>query len=73
MSDRPYTSRAKRAIELADERAAAVGHNYIGTEHLLLGLLDEKVGPAAQILAKLGVTADAVKHELDLAGGPPRA
>jgi ATP-dependent Clp protease ATP-binding subunit ClpC len=64
MPDRLYTTRATRALDLADTAADGLGHKYIGTEHLLLGLLDEKTGPAAQILSKLGVTADAVRHEL---------
>jgi ATP-dependent Clp protease ATP-binding subunit ClpC len=64
MPDRPYTTRAKRALDLADTAADGLGHKYIGTEHLLLGLLDEKTGPAAQILNRLGVTADTVRHEL---------
>jgi ATP-dependent Clp protease ATP-binding subunit ClpC len=64
VADRPYTSRAKRSLELADQAAEIFGHSYIGTEHLLIGLLDEEHGPAAQILHKLGVTADAVRREV---------
>jgi ATP-dependent Clp protease ATP-binding subunit ClpC len=64
MSARPYTSRAQRALALADGEAQTLGHAYIGTEHLLLGLLEEKTGPAAQILNHLGVTVDAVRHHV---------
>ena len=60
---RPFTTRAKRALELALEKAAGLGHPWIGPEHLLLGLLDEAHGPAAQILKQLGVTADTARRE----------
>lgn len=65
---RPLTRRAQRAMTLADTQAAALGHEYIGTEHLLLGLLEERTGPAAQILEHLGVTAERVRTLL--AEGP---
>jgi hypothetical protein len=71
MTDRPYTTRAKQALELADTAAERLGHPYIGTEHILIGLLDEKRGPAAQILTKLGVTAEGVREELRKALLPP--
>ena len=58
---RPLTSRAQRALQLSDEAAATMNHDYIGTEHLLLGLLAETRGPAAQILTHLGVDADKVR------------
>lgn len=61
MADRPYTSRAQRALELAESASANLGHEYIGTEHLLIGLLEEKTGPAAKILNHLGVTTDQVR------------
>lgn len=61
MSDRPYTTRAMRALELADATAAQLGTEYVGTEHLLIGLLEEKSGPAAQLLSHLGVTTERVK------------
>jgi ATP-dependent Clp protease ATP-binding subunit ClpA len=70
MGDRPYSSRAKRALDLADGAAATLGDEQIGTEHILLGLLDEKTGPAAQILAKLGVTSAGVRRELEKSAGP---
>lgn len=58
---RPLTSRAQRALDLADARAADLGLEYVGTEHLLMGLLEEATGPAAQLLNHLGVTADGVR------------
>ncbi len=55
----PFTPRAKRVLELSWDRARQLGHNYIGTEHLLLGLLDEarvsNSGVAAKVLIKLGI------------------
>jgi ATP-dependent Clp protease ATP-binding subunit ClpA len=61
---RPYTSRAVRALTLADSAADAIGDEFIATEHLLLGLLGDPKCPAAQILTKLGVTAETVRAEL---------
>lgn len=61
MSDRPFTTRAQHALQLADTAAAEFGVEYIGTEHLLIGLLEEKSGPAAQILNHLGVTSESVR------------
>jgi ATP-dependent Clp protease ATP-binding subunit ClpC len=49
----PFTPRAKRVLELALEEARQLGHNYIGTEHLLLGLLREGEGVAARVLENL--------------------
>ena len=57
---RPYSSRAKRALELADEEALDLGDEFIGSEHLLLGLMADRTSPAAQILGKLGVTTNDV-------------
>ena len=71
MTARPYTTRAQHALQLADTAAATLGHEYIGTEHLLIGLLDEQGGPAAQILNHLGVTADGVREQLVKALAPP--
>lgn len=68
-SDRPikgevgFTPRAKRVIELAMDEARRLGHNYIGTEHLLLGLIREGEGIAAGILESMGVNLDKVRHE----------
>ena len=51
----PFTSRAKKVLELALREALQLGHNYIGTEHILLGLIREGEGVAAQVLQSLGV------------------
>ena len=58
------TPRAKRVIELAIDEARRLGHNYIGTEHLLLGLVREGEGIAAGVLESLGVNLDKVRHEV---------
>ncbi|HVM30313.1 MAG TPA: ATP-dependent Clp protease ATP-binding subunit [Candidatus Limnocylindrales bacterium] len=58
------TPRAKRVIELAIDEARRFGHNYIGTEHLLLGLVREGEGIAAGVLESLGVNLDKVRHEV---------
>jgi len=60
----PYTPRAKRVLELALEEARGLGHHYIGTEHLLLGLLREQDGIAAQVLISLGLKLDEVRQEI---------
>jgi ATP-dependent Clp protease ATP-binding subunit ClpC len=69
------TPGAKRVIELTVEEARRLGHDHIGPEHLLLGLLREDAGSAALLLAGLGVTVERVRQEvLRLTGGgsPPR-
>src|SRR5579859_1141432 len=58
------TPRAKRVIELAIDEARRLGHNYIGTEHLLLGLVREGEGIAAGVLESLGVNLDKVRHQV---------
>jgi len=58
------TSRAKKVIELAIDEARSLGHNYIGTEHLLLGLLREGEGVAAGVLDSFGLTPDKVRAEV---------
>lgn len=63
MSDRPFTTKAQRSLFLADREAAELEHPYIGTEHLLLGLLAEESSIAAAILRQTGVTAAHV-HQL---------
>ncbi|NUN51560.1 MAG: NDP-hexose 4-ketoreductase, partial [Planctomycetaceae bacterium] len=60
----PFTPRAKRVLELALEEASNLGHNYIGTEHLLLGLIRESDGPAAHVLQNLGVKPEEVREEV---------
>jgi ATP-dependent Clp protease ATP-binding subunit ClpC len=61
MDDRPRTTRAQHALALAEEAAAGLGDQFLGTEHLLLGLLAERTGPAAQILHCLGVRDEDVR------------
>jgi ATP-dependent Clp protease ATP-binding subunit ClpC len=64
-----YTPRAKKVIELAIEEGQNLGHNYVGTEHLLLGLIREGEGIAAQVLVNLGADLQrARKSVLDLLG-----
>jgi hypothetical protein len=58
------TPRAKRVIELAIDEARRLGHDYIGTEHLLLGLVREGEGIAAGVLESFGINLDAVRHEV---------
>ena len=58
------TPRAKRVIELAIDEARRLGHNYIGTEHLLLGLAREGEGIAAGVLQSLGLDLDRIRHEV---------
>jgi ATP-dependent Clp protease ATP-binding subunit ClpC len=60
----PFTARAKRVLELSLTESVSLGHKYIGTEHVLLGLLREGEGVAVQILVDLDVEADAVHGEL---------
>src|SRR5690606_38519220 len=55
----PYTSRAKKVLDFAMSEARELGHSYTGTEHLLLGLIREEKGIAAEVLNQLGVTLDA--------------
>jgi ATP-dependent Clp protease ATP-binding subunit ClpA len=57
-------SRAKKVIEYSIEEARNLNHNYVGTEHLLLGLLREKEGVAAQVLMNLGVSAARAREEV---------
>jgi len=62
--DRPYTSRAKKVLELAMAEAREQHHSYVGTEHLLLGLLREEKGIAAQVLVDHGITVERARAEL---------
>jgi ATP-dependent Clp protease ATP-binding subunit ClpC len=69
----PFTPRAKKVLELAVEEASNLGHNYIGTEHLLLGLIKENEGIAARVLLNLGVKLEDVRDEiLEFLGADPR-
>ena len=61
--DLPYTSRAKKVLELAMAEARELNHSYVGTEHLLLGLLREEKGIAATVLTEIGVNLDAARTE----------
>ncbi|AQU05188.1 NDP-hexose 4-ketoreductase [Dehalococcoides mccartyi] len=63
-SETGLTSRAKKVIELGIDEARNLGHNYIGTEHLLLGLLREGEGAAAGVLESFGVTVEKVRTEV---------
>ncbi len=70
--DLPYTSRAKKVLELAMSEARELGHSYVGTEHLLLGLLREEKGIAAQVLTDASVNLEAARAEtLRLLGTEP--
>jgi ATP-dependent Clp protease ATP-binding subunit ClpC len=67
----PFTPRAKKVLELALREALALGHDYIGTEHMLLGLIREGEGVAAQVLRRFGADADRVRATvLELVPGP---
>jgi Clp amino terminal domain, pathogenicity island component len=59
-----FTDRARRVVVLAQEEARFLNHNYIGTEHILLGLVHEDRGVAARALAELGISLDAVRAEV---------
>ena len=64
-----FTSRAKKAIEIANDMAIELGHNYIGTEHILYGLAKEGGGVASKVLANRGVSAEKIETEIiDLVG-----
>jgi ATP-dependent Clp protease ATP-binding subunit ClpC len=72
--DLPYTSRAKKVLELAMSEARELNHSYVGTEHLLLGLLREERGIAAQALTWASVSVESARWEsLRLLGEPPPA
>lgn len=60
----PFTPRAKKVCELALREALSLGHNYIGTEHLLLGLLREEEGVAALILRDFDANAEKIRNEI---------
>ena len=60
----PFTPRAKKALELSLREALQLGHNYIGTEHILLGLISEGEGVAAQVLVRLGADLNRVRQQV---------
>src|SRR5262249_17378412 len=64
MGKLPHTPRAKKVIEYSIEEARNLNHNYVGTEHLLLGLLREQEGVAAQVLMNLGLKLEDVREEV---------
>ncbi len=64
MGKLPHTPRAKKVIEFAIEEARSLNHNYVGTEHLLLGLLRETEGIAAQVMMNLGLRLEDVRQEV---------
>ena len=59
-----FTDRARRVVVLAQEEAKMLNHNYIGTEHILLGLIREGEGVAAQVLVKLGADLNKIGREV---------
>jgi ATP-dependent Clp protease ATP-binding subunit ClpC len=69
----PQSAHAKEAIQYAIEEARAMHHNYVGTEHILLGLMRNSETVAAQVLANLGLRLDAVREEVRKATGATRA
>ncbi len=72
MGQLPFTPRAKKVLELSMEEAQSLGHNYIGTEHLLLGLIKENEGIASRVLTNLGVKLEDVREEvLEFLGADP--
>src|SRR5215475_2295574 len=64
MGKLPQTPRAKKVIEYSMEEARNLGHNYVGTEHILLGLLREQEGVATQVLMNLGLKMEEVREEV---------
>ena len=60
----PFTPRAKRVLDLSVREALTLGHNYVGTEHVLLGLVRENDGVASQILLKFGADPETVRNQL---------
>lgn len=74
LGELPYTSRAKKSIEYAMAEARELNHSYLGTEHLLLGLVREEKGIAAQVLGSLGVSLEKARAEtLGVLGGDETA
>lgn len=60
----PQTPHAKRVVELAIEEAGKLGDNYVGTEHLLLGLISQTAGSASEVLTALGLSPDVIRAEV---------
>ena len=59
-----FTARAKKAIDIANEVAMELGHNYIGTEHVLYGLAKEGSGVASKVLENQAISAEKIKNEI---------
>ena len=68
-----FTDRARHVVVLSQEEARRLQHNYIGTEHILLGLLGEPGGVACQALERFGMSLDATREEVRAVVGPGRA
>src|SRR6202048_1498648 len=66
-----FTERARRVMVLAQEEARLLNHNFIGTEHLLLGLIHEGEGVAAKALEQLGISLEAVREKVEETMGAP--
>jgi hypothetical protein len=68
-----FTGRARQVVVMAQDEARLLNHNYIGTEHVLLGLVRENDGVASRVLAQLGAPADVVRNEVGrmLVGATP--
>ena len=60
-----FTDRARRVIVLAQDEAKMLNHNYIGTEHILLGLIHEGEGVAAKALEQMGISLEAVREQVE--------
>ena len=60
-----FTNKAEKAIQIADEIASSLGHNYIGTEHLIYGLVDEGTGIASRVLQNQGLTSEKILDEIN--------
>ncbi len=62
----PFTPRVKKTLALAQKTAREYGHNYVGSEHLILGIIREAEGMAARLLASAGITGESVCRDLGL-------
>ena len=60
-----YTEKAKKVVMIAQEEAINLNHDYIGTEHILIGLIKEEEGVASQVLKQLGLNADKAIEEIE--------
>ena len=66
-----YTKQAENVLALAKQAASSCGHSYIGTEHLLVGLVEEKEGTAGRVLEEFGIQADKTMALIDELIAPP--